>query len=223
MALPHPVRQYVRRVPILALLLASTVLPTTAGSEPAKPQLSAQAASLRLQPVPAARPGARGTYRELRWEELQPKDWDPAAGFRQLDLSKLKDSDPRAIAALRELRAAWNQAPVRKDLAGWQVRIAGYVIPLDRQGDRVSELLLVPYFGACIHSPPPPANQTIHIVLNQPRNGIQTMDTFWVNGQLSVDRGDSGLGIYGYRIRAERLDPFAIPRAQGAGQAPSGR
>lgn len=200
--------------PLLALWLAAPALAATPG-EAAGPQ--------RLQAVTPAKPGLRHSYRELRWEELQPRDWDPAASFKKLDLSKLKDSDPRAIAALQELRSAWDRAPVRKEIDGWQVRIAGYVIPLERRGERVSELLLVPYFGACIHSPPPPANQTIHVVLNKPQAGIQTMDTFWINGQLSVDRGDSGLGVYAYRIRAERLDPFAIPRAQGTGQTASGR
>ena len=53
----------------------------------------------RLQAVTPAKPGLRHSYRELRWEELQPRDWDPAASFKKLDLSKLKDSDPRAIAA----------------------------------------------------------------------------------------------------------------------------
>lgn len=43
------------------------------------------------------------------------------------------------------------------------VLIDGYVLPLARSGERVIEFLLVPWIGACIHTPPPPPNQIIHV------------------------------------------------------------
>ena len=79
---------------------------------------------------------------------------------------------------------------------------------VDRQGDLVSELLLVPYFGACIHTPPPPANQIIHVVLKKPINGLRMMDAYWINGTLDLARGDTGLGVYGYRLKAEAMQPY---------------
>lgn len=76
----------------------------------------------------------------------------------------------------------------------------------------VLELLLVPYFGVCINVPPPPANQIIRVILKKPTEGLETMDTFWVSGTLSLQRGDSSLGIYGYRMSGERLDAYSLPK-----------
>jgi uncharacterized protein len=97
-------------------------------------------------------------YREIDWDELTPKGWDPMAAFKGLNMNRLKDSDPKAIEALEKMKAAWAEAPVEASLDGKRVKLAGFVVPLERKGDAVLELLLVPYFGACIHVPPPPAN-----------------------------------------------------------------
>ena len=151
-------------------------------------------------------------YREIQWDELIPKGWDPMAAFKGLNMSRLKDSDPRAIEALEKLKAAWAEAPVEPSLDGKRLKLAGFVIPLERKGDAVLELLLVPYFGACIHTPPPPANQIVHVILKKPAEGLKMMDTFWISGALSLQRGDSSLGIYGYRMIGERLDPYGLPK-----------
>lgn len=151
-------------------------------------------------------------YREIQWDELVPKGWDPMAAFKGLNMNRLKDSDPKAIAALEKLKAAWAEAPVEPSLDGKRVKLAGFVVPLERKGDAVLELLLVPYFGACIHTPPPPANQIVHVILKKPAEGMKMMDTFWVSGTLSLQHGDSSLGIYGYRMTGERLDPYGLPK-----------
>jgi hypothetical protein len=107
-------------------------------------------------------------YRQIEWDDLIPKGWDPMAAFKGLDLARLKDSDPKAQEALEKMRSAWDQAPVETALNGQRVRIAGFVVPLERKGEQILEFLLVPYFGACIHVPPPPANQIIHVVPKSP-------------------------------------------------------
>lgn len=163
----------------------------------------------RLKPRPAT---PVLNYREIEWDDLIPKGWDPMAAFKGLNMSRLKDSDPRAIEALEKMKAAWAEAPVEPSLDGKRVKLAGFVVPLERKGDAVLELLLVPYFGACIHTPPPPANQIVHVILKKPAEGLKMMDAFWVSGTLSLERGDSSLGIYGYRMTGERLDPYALPK-----------
>ncbi|MGE4407436.1 DUF3299 domain-containing protein [Pseudomonas sp.] len=163
----------------------------------------------RLKPRPAA-PALN--YREIEWDDLIPKGWDPMAAFKGLNMSRLKDGDPRAIEALEKMKAAWAEAPVEPSLDGKRVKLAGFVVPLERKGDAVLELLLVPYFGACIHTPPPPANQIVHVILKKPAEGLKMMDAFWVSGTLSLQHGDSSLGIYGYRMTGERLDAYGLPK-----------
>ncbi len=163
----------------------------------------------RLKPRPAT---PVLNYREIEWDDLIPKGWDPMAAFKGLNMSRLKDSDPKAIEALEKMKAAWAEAPVEPSLDGKRVKLAGFVVPLERKGDAVLELLLVPYFGACIHTPPPPANQVVHVILKKPAQGLKMMDAFWVSGTLSLQHGDSSLGIYGYRMTGERLDPYGLPK-----------
>jgi uncharacterized protein len=176
--------------------------------------LSAQATDYRVgERLPAGKATAGG-YREIQWDDLMPKGWDPMAAFKGLDLSSMSDSDPRANEALASARAEWDKAPVEPALNGQRIRLAGFVIPLERKGDLISEFLLVPYFGACIHVPPPPANQVVHVIISKPVKGMRTMDTFWVKGRMQLQGGDSGMGVYGYRIMADGVEPYEVKRGK---------
>jgi hypothetical protein len=55
------------------------------------------------------------------------------------------------------------QTAIVEDLNGRIVRMPGYLLPLDVIGAKVTEFLLVPYIGACIHVPPPPPNQIVYV------------------------------------------------------------
>ncbi|MFN3883132.1 MAG: DUF3299 domain-containing protein [Rhodocyclaceae bacterium] len=149
---------------------------------------------------------------ELKWEALVPKGWDPAAQFKGLDFSKLQDSDPRAIEALDRLKKEWDDAPAEPALDGKKIRIAGFALPLERTGDKVTEFLLVPYFGACIHTPPPPANQIIHAKSARPLAGVKMMAPIWAYGTLAVQRGETQWGVAGYRLYVDKIAPYEEPR-----------
>jgi uncharacterized protein len=154
------------------------------------------------------------TYVETPWSALVPAGWDPAKEFKGMDLGRLKDSDPRAIEALEKLKRLWEEAPTEPALAGKKVRIAGYAIPLERKGEEVLEFLLVPYFGACIHSPPPPANQIIHAVSSRPLGKIRTMDAVWVSGTMSLKHAPTPWGAAGYRLVVDRVNPYEPPASR---------
>jgi len=155
---------------------------------------------------------AAETWPEIKWEALVPKGWNPAEKFKDIDFSKLKDSDPRAIEALETLKREWDSAPAEPALNGRKGRIAGFALPLERVGDKVSEFLLVPYFGACIHSPPPPANQIIHARAAKPLAGIKMMAPLWVYGTFKVQRGETQWGVAGYRLEVEKVMPYEESR-----------
>lgn len=153
-------------------------------------------------------------YPEIKWEALIPKGWDPSRDFKNLDLGKLQDSDPRAMEALEKLKALWDNAPTEPAHNGKKIRLAGYVLPLERRGDKVIEFLLVPYYGACIHTPPPPANQIIHAKSAKPLAGVKMMEAIWVYGTLTVQRGETTWGVAGYRLTVDRIAPYEMPAAK---------
>ena len=156
-------------------------------------------------PLQAAAP-----YRDIRWEELIPKNWDPAKEFRTLDLANMTDADPRAIAALQRMKELWEQAPTEPSMAGRKVRLPGFVIPLERKGEEVVEFLLVPYFGACIHVPPPPSNQIVHATSELGVRMDALYEPFWIEGPLSVEHASSELAEAGYRMQAQKIYPYEL-------------
>lgn len=148
---------------------------------------------------------------ELKWEAMVPKGWDPAKDFKQLDFSKLQDGDPRATEALNQLKQAWDNAPAEPSLNGRRIRIAGFVLPLEGEGNKVTEFLIVPYFGACIHSPPPPSNQIIHAKSLKPLAGVKMMEPVWTYGTLSLYRANTQWGVASYRLTVDKISPYQAP------------
>lgn len=158
---------------------------------------------------PAA-PLAAAGYRELIWDDLLPDDWDPEGELGEIDWDELDDADPRAKEVLAHIQAVWAAAPMVKSLAGQKVKIAGFVVPLESKGDEIHEFLLVPYFGACIHSPPPPANQIVHVVSAKLPASFEVMSPFWISGKLELVKSTTELGVSGYQLTADNIEPFEM-------------
>lgn len=95
------------------------------------------------------------------------------------------DTVLREKAEFEQLEQA-NEYRMVEGLNGTEVRIAGYLLPTEFSGDKVTEFLLVPTAGACIHTPPPPANQLVHVRLEK---GFENKDLYtpvWVSGRIST-------------------------------------
>ena len=154
--------------------------------------------------------GKTRDFRETKWYELVPAGWDANQQARQIrrDMRDLPDTDPRAIALLKEMRDVWDNAPINADLEGAAVRIPGYVVPLEESSRGLKEFLLVPYFGACIHSPPPPSNQIIHVRLQRPRPGVHAMDAVWISGEIHRERSASSMGASSYAMTAVAVEHY---------------
>jgi len=155
-------------------------------------------------------PAIGSAYKEVEWDELMPEGWRKKVILeltRMRRYGSLTDGDPRADEAYARLKKTWDAAPPTKTYIGKPIRIAGYVVPLDAERMQSSEFLLVPYFGACIHSPPPPANQ---IILIKPPKGsrLRTMDAIWVEGILAEGKTSSEVGTSTYILTADKITPY---------------
>jgi len=185
---------------------AATVLTLALHAHAQAPQgVPTPGPTLPAAKAPAAKPGA---FRQINWDELVPKNWDPMKELRGNDLSGLSDADPRATAMLKKMREVWDNAPGNPALDGQAVRIPGYLVLLEDGKDGITEFLLVPYFGACVHSPPPPANQIIHVLPKTPAKGLRSMDAVWISGTLVREKVDSYMGAAGYKMQAQLVEPY---------------
>ncbi len=186
---------------VLSLGFAVGIVPGTA-------RAVTTSASQPIGGTGVSKPTANGVFREIKWDDLVPKDWDPLKEFKNINFSLMNDSDPRANEMLKRMRETWDNAPTNNDMDGASVRIPGYLVPLEDTKDGLKEFLLVPYFGACIHTPPPPANQIIYVKAEKPPKGFRSMDTVWVSGTLKTLRSDSYMGASGYRMDAVVVERY---------------
>ena len=152
-----------------------------------------------------------GEPRELTWSEMVPKDAppQPAQQAPMHDLSQLAD----ALAA-ESGPAAQQQspdAPVVQTLDGERIKLPGYIVPLDvTEEGRVTEFLFVPYFGACIHVPPPPSNQIVHVTAEMGVLMDALYQPFWIEGPLKVGAHSSEMGTAGYQMAADKIYPYEM-------------
>ena len=116
---------------------------------------------------------------------------------------------------IRELRRQRAHAVV-PDLNGQQVRMPGYALPLEYYGTQITEFLLVPWVGACIHTPPPPPNQIVYVKVNEGFENKGRFTPVWVTGEMNVKAatknlflvdGSSGIDV-GYSLEASQVEPY---------------
>lgn len=132
---------------------------------------------------------------ELEWEDLVPKDFVAAAP--NLDHIGQAMAGPQTI-----------NAPVVAELDGKLVKIPGFVVPLEGDETTVTEFLLVPYFGACIHVPPPPSNQIIHVTFKKGAPAEALYDPIYLIGTLSNQEWKGELAQVGYTMIATDYAPY---------------
>lgn len=97
---------------------------------------------------------------------------------------------------------------VRTDWNGETVRLPGYLVPLDYTGEGVSAFILVPYVGACVHVPPPPANQLVLVTVDPPYQSDGLFEAVWVTGMFGTAGATTQLAEVGYAMSAEIIEPY---------------
>jgi hypothetical protein len=105
---------------------------------------------------------------------------------------------------------------VNQKLDGQLIRIPGFALPLEHKDMGVKELLLVPYVGACIHVPPPPANQIVYVRLKDAHILESIYEPVWITGLLYLKSNkklltfvDGSAGIEtAYTLNGFKIEPY---------------
>lgn len=134
-----------------------------------------RAAFLGLLLLPAL---AFAEAREIEWLDLMPEDEAQAWLDEQTGIDHSGFDAPEAFQSFRTVG----------ELDGQTVRVPGFVVPIETDAEgKLTEFFLVPYFGACIHLPPPPANQIIYGRLAEAIPMVNIWDAFWMEGTLNIE------------------------------------
>jgi hypothetical protein len=152
---------------------------------------------------------------ELKWDDLVPEDFKPEkvmAKYQQ-EITDAAEGSKEERDLYEKIMGELNNAEPNFALNGKKVRIPGFVSPLDTNGDVVGDFLLVPYYGSCIHSPPPPVNQTVMVSPGEGKSISlsKIRRPVWVVGELEVDEITTDLAKAGYQIKNAQIEPYTQP------------
>ncbi len=136
---------------------------------------------------------------DLEWDDLLPED-QTALPYSLQELID-HDSAPMSSAqpASTGVRTEWN---------GQIVRLPGFIVPIEHRGTGVSAFILVPYVGACVHVPPPPANQLVFVTTDTPYESDGLFEPVNVTGMFGVSSISTHLADIGYALSADKIEPF---------------
>lgn len=136
---------------------------------------------------------------DLNWTDLIPEG-QPAIppfiqGLIQHDSPSLSTQQP----ASHGVRTDWN---------GETVRLPGYIVPIDYSGTGVTAFILVPFVGACVHVPPPPANQLVFVTTKKPYENSGLFEAVNVIGMFGTASTSTQLADVAYALSADHIEPF---------------
>jgi hypothetical protein len=144
---------------------------------------------------------------ELGWSDLMPDDFTPDKLAKKFEkelkrLDSLSDESEEGLAIIQKIQLEIDKIPSNPKWDGKWVKLPGFIAPLETRNAQVVRFLLVPYFGACIHVPPPPVNQTVLVDVKK-KHGIKLNQIdlpFIITGKLSLDKTNTEIGNAGYHI-----------------------
>lgn len=140
------------------------------------------------------------TPTEITWDDLIP----PGVPYSEIV----------AAGEMDETNDIWqpvfdeNATKLNPVLDGAYIKMPGYIIPIDQSTDGVTSFVLVPYVGACLHTPPPPANQLVFVTTNKPWPSDNLWEAVWVTGQMQHELQSTEVAETGYLLKAEEMETY---------------
>ncbi|NKB29724.1 MAG: DUF3299 domain-containing protein [Rhodobacteraceae bacterium] len=148
----------------------------------------------------SARPSLALSPLEIGWEDLIPPGVPYSEIIGEGDLDEANDTWSPIFDA--------NATKLNEGLDGAYIRMPGYILPLEIGSEGITEFILVPYIGACIHTPPPPPNQLVFAKATKPWPGDQLWDAVWVSGTLRTRLQSTAIAQTGYALSVDTMETY---------------
>ncbi len=148
----------------------------------------------------AGQPVEAPLAREITWDDLIPPGVPYAEIIGEGEIDEINDTWNPVYDA--------NAVKLNEALDGAYIRMPGYIIPMSYSGTGVTDFILVPYVGACIHVPPPPANQLVFATTREPWPSNQLWDAVWATGTMRTQLQTTEIAETGYALSVVRMEMF---------------
>lgn len=139
-------------------------------------------------------------FREITWDDLIP----PGIPYSEIIGEGEMDVERDIWKPIYDA----NATKFNTDLNGQDIKMPGYILPLETTAAGVREFVLVPYIGACIHTPPPPPNQLVFVTADPPWPSEDMWEAIWVYGRLQAKMHSTELAEIGYQLTASKIEVY---------------
>ena len=137
---------------------------------------------------------------EIMWEDLIP----PGVPYSEIIGEGVMDE--RNDLWLPEFDE--NAKKLNPVLDGAYIKMPGFIIPIETLTEGVTSFVLVPYVGACIHTPPPPPNQLVFVTTATPWPGDDLWEAVWVTGKMGHEITSTEVAETGYALAADEMEIY---------------
>lgn len=162
-----------------------------------------------LAAAPLASAGSAEAPIELGWKDLIPKGQMTAVEeFLRQSLGENSDG-MLGMVPHGSISNPQSAAKLVTEYDGKTVKLPGYVVPLDYDGEGSKTFLLVPFVGACVHVPPPPPNQIVLVEADEAYPLKDYFEAVIVTGPFNRFQSETELAEVGYRIEGRKVEPYA--------------
>lgn len=170
--------------------------------------------------APAARnlPADKSKVIELEWTDLLPDadlqkmealpevSHEGGEGAGSAINKNFNASNDPSMKAWADVMSSAN---VRGELNGRKVKLPGFVVPIEYDAEQnITAFFLVPYFGACIHVPPPPPNQIVYVSGAKNLKADLIYNPFWIEGTLTTDTMSHDLANSAYSLKVDKISEY---------------
>jgi len=138
--------------------------------------------------------------KEVMWDDLIPPGVPYSEIIGQGDVDVINDTWHPIFDE--------NGTKMNRSLDGALIRMPGFIIPFEISSKGVTEFMLVPYVGACIHVPPPPPNQLVYVTTETPWPDPHLWDAVWVTGVMSLEFLRTDIATAGYALQSQAIEFF---------------
>ena len=165
------------------------------------------------------------SFETIEWVQLIPADdleillnppeylmHIPDGSFEDQISSSIQNAMVAQDGSNERYEQALMSTRVIPEMDGKDIKIPGFVVPVEvNEEQKITSFFLVPFFGACLHAPPPPPNQIIYIEAKEGVEIVNLYDAVWVSGKLSAEMFEDQIATSAYTMQLDNFEYFYEP------------
>lgn len=163
----------------------------------------------------------KADFKAIEWTDLMPQEdidalLNPPKYVTDIEDGSFEDQIANQLQSSLEAASddRYQQALVStevvEEMSDKPVRIPGFIVPLEFDDEQtITQFFLVPFFGACVHVPPPPPNQIIMVYYPEGLKVEALYDPVWIMGVLETKITANDMATAAYSMQMQYFEEYS--------------